>query len=40
MNTKIFDTAQHAVEQIAQEFVQYSKQNRVVHISLSRRFNA
>lgn len=35
MNTKIFDTAQHAVEQIAQEFVQYSKQNRVVHISLS-----
>lgn len=35
MNTKIFDTAQHAVEQIAQEFVQYSKQNRAVHISLS-----
>ncbi|WP_249961441.1 6-phosphogluconolactonase [Histophilus somni] len=35
MNTKIFDTAQHAVEQIAQEFVQYSRQNRPVHISLS-----
>ncbi|QQF77139.1 6-phosphogluconolactonase [Histophilus somni] len=35
MNKKIFDTAQQAVEQIAQEFVQYSRQNRPVHISLS-----
>lgn len=35
MNKKIFDTAQQAVEQIAQEFVQYSEQNRPVHISLS-----
>ncbi|QIM67188.1 6-phosphogluconolactonase [Mannheimia granulomatis] len=35
MNTKIFPTAQAAVEQIAQEFVEYSQQNRPVHISLS-----
>ena len=35
MNRKIFDTAQDAVEQIAHEFVQYSQQNRPVHISLS-----
>ncbi|MDY2946859.1 MAG: 6-phosphogluconolactonase [Mannheimia varigena] len=35
MQTKIFPTAQDAVEQIAQEFIEYSRQNRVVHISLS-----
>lgn len=35
MNTQIFDSAQHAVEQIAHEFVAYSEQNRPVHISLS-----
>lgn len=35
MDTKIFPTAQDAVEQIAQEFIEYSRQNRAVHISLS-----
>lgn len=35
MNTKIFDSAQQVVEQIAQEFITYSQQNRPVHISLS-----
>ncbi|TLU75530.1 6-phosphogluconolactonase [Mannheimia varigena] len=35
MQTKIFPTAQDAVEQIAQEFIEYSRQNCVVHISLS-----
>ncbi|WP_424405129.1 6-phosphogluconolactonase [Pasteurella sp. PK-2025] len=35
MNTKIFDTAQQAVEHIAQEFITYSQQPRPVHISLS-----
>lgn len=35
MQTKIFPTAQDAVKQIAQEFIEYSRQNRVVHISLS-----
>lgn len=35
MNTKIFPTAQDAVNQIAQEFIEYSQQNRPVHISLS-----
>lgn len=35
MNTKIFPTAQAAVEKIAQEFIAYSQQNRLVHISLS-----
>ncbi|QLB14155.1 6-phosphogluconolactonase [Mannheimia granulomatis] len=35
MNKVIFPTAQAAVEQIAQEFVEYSQQNRPVHISLS-----
>lgn len=35
MQTKIFPTAQSAVEQIAQEFKAYSEQNRPVHISLS-----
>ena len=35
MNTKIFPTAQDAVNQIAQEFKTYSEQNRPVHISLS-----
>lgn len=35
MQTTIFDTAQHAVEKIAQEFVTYSQQNRPVHLSLS-----
>ncbi|QIM63543.1 6-phosphogluconolactonase [Pasteurellaceae bacterium Orientalotternb1] len=35
MKTHIFDTAQHAVEQIAHEFITYSEQNRPVHISLS-----
>lgn len=35
MNTQIFPTAQAAVEQIAQEFIAYSQQNRPVHISLS-----
>ncbi|PJG82355.1 6-phosphogluconolactonase [Caviibacterium pharyngocola] len=35
MNTTIFNTAQDAVEKIAQEFVEYSRQNRPVHISLS-----
>lgn len=35
MDTQIFETAQQAVEKIAQEFVQYSQQNRPVHISLS-----
>ncbi|MWQ82445.1 6-phosphogluconolactonase [Glaesserella parasuis] len=35
MNTIIFNTAQNAVEKIAQEFVLYSQLNRPVHISLS-----
>ncbi|QGM80308.1 6-phosphogluconolactonase [Otariodibacter oris] len=35
MNKVIFETAQLAVEKIAQEFVEYSKQDRPVHISLS-----
>lgn len=35
MQTKIFPTAQSAVEQIAKEFKAYSEQNRPVHISLS-----
>lgn len=35
MNTIIFDTAQQAVEKIAQEFKTYSEQHRPVHISLS-----
>ncbi|QLB20393.1 6-phosphogluconolactonase [Vespertiliibacter pulmonis] len=35
MQTTIFDTAQHAVEKIAQEFITYSQQNRPIHISLS-----
>lgn len=35
MNTNIFPTAQDAVNQIAQEFIEYSKQNHPVHISLS-----
>lgn len=35
MDTKIFPTAQDAVEQIAQEFIEYSRQNRAGHISLS-----
>lgn len=35
MQATIFDTAQHAVEKIAQEFVTYSQQNRPVHLSLS-----
>ncbi|WP_424411545.1 6-phosphogluconolactonase [Pasteurella sp. PK-2025] len=35
MNTKIFDTAQQAVEHIAEEFITYSQQPRPVHISLS-----
>ncbi|HDV7284975.1 TPA: 6-phosphogluconolactonase [Mannheimia haemolytica] len=35
MQTQIFPTAQAAVEQIAKEFIEYSRQNRPVHISLS-----
>lgn len=35
MNKVIFPTAQEAVNQIAQAFLQYSLQNRPVHISLS-----
>lgn len=35
MDTKIFPTAQNAVEKIAQELKAYSEQNRPVHISLS-----
>ncbi|HDL5700258.1 TPA: 6-phosphogluconolactonase [Mannheimia haemolytica] len=35
MNKVIFPTAQAAVEQIAKEFIEYSRQNRPVHISLS-----
>ena len=35
MNTIIFNTAQNAVEKIAEEFKTYSEQNRPVHISLS-----
>ena len=35
MNTIIFNTAQNAVEKIAEEFKAYSEQNRPVHISLS-----
>ncbi|MDH2997647.1 6-phosphogluconolactonase [Pasteurellaceae bacterium LFhippo2] len=35
MNTIIFENTQQAVEKIAQEFVEYSQQNRPVHISLS-----
>ncbi len=35
MNKVIFPTAQAAVEQIAKEFIEYSHQNRPVHISLS-----
>ncbi|MDD0823832.1 6-phosphogluconolactonase [Mannheimia sp. AT1] len=35
MNTKIFPTAQNAVEKIAQELKAYSEQDRPVHISLS-----
>lgn len=35
MNIVIFNTAQNAVEKIAEEFKAYSEQNRPVHISLS-----
>ncbi|MDC2825979.1 6-phosphogluconolactonase [Rodentibacter pneumotropicus] len=35
MNTIIFDTAQQAVEKIAQELKIYSEQQRPIHISLS-----
>ncbi|OOF78865.1 6-phosphogluconolactonase [Rodentibacter caecimuris] len=35
MNTIIFDTAQQAVEKIAQELKTYSEQQRPIHISLS-----
>lgn len=35
MDIKIFDTALQAVEKIAQELLAYSKQNRLIHISLS-----
>ncbi|MDO5055079.1 MAG: 6-phosphogluconolactonase [Pasteurella oralis] len=35
MNTVIFDNAQYAVENIAQEFLAYSLEGRPVHISLS-----
>lgn len=35
MNTMIFDTAQQAVEKIAQELKTYSEQQRPIHISLS-----
>lgn len=35
MNTIIFDSAQHAVEKIAQELLAYSLEGRPVHISLS-----
>ena len=35
MNTIIFNTAQNAVEKIAEEFKAYSEQSRPVHISLS-----
>lgn len=35
MNITLFDTAQSAVEQIAQQFLALSRENRPVHISLS-----
>lgn len=35
MNCLIFNDAESAVQKIAKEFVEYSLQNRPVHISLS-----
>ena len=35
MNYQVFNTAQAAVEKIAQDFISYSEQGRPVHISLS-----